>query len=374
MGCTSSSEFKHETAASTTAEKPVNIKKTFSELLDFITHENEYGWLVPKNSKDINWDAMMNYFAYLDPTISKHVVECCDDRRKRNLMNWALSVKGGPPPKLVESILKFSSEVIEQKDEHGRNSLHYGMRFNSSIENIQHLLNTNPSMEKDHYYGQTPLHHGIRWNESISKEMVRLIVESNQEIIEVQDEDGNTPLQIAIKYKRSEVINYLFLEALSEEACSEFVIQKDDGGNTGLHFAVQVGLSLRVIQCILDANPKAVEERNNDGDTPLHFGIKNNKNMSKEVVQVIVEASPKTLLEQNDDGKSPLSSAIEGESSDEVINYMFLEALSEEACSKFSMPEGSDCESGHEFSMQYGLSDSYKIMMEEYHYYLLRME
>jgi len=346
-----------------------SIQETFNELRDFITSK-DYGHRYPKKPTVANWDKMMTYFETLDPTVAQHVVEYRDDDDglKRNLMMWALSVKGGPPPKLVESILNVSSEVIKQKDVSDSNYLHYAMQYGSSVKVMKLLINANPKalMEKE-YNGHTPLHLGIEYNKLISKEMIQLCVETNPQLawekngdgdtpvhlaIEknsnqsfekyshkffeivriivnsspmamamlVQDNDGRTPLSYAIEKKSSdEVIDYLFLEASSEETRSEFANRKDNDGNTGLHYSMQYGFSVRIIQYILAANPRSVEEKNDKGDTALHVGIGTNKNISKEVLQLFTEASPKALLLENNDGRIPLLLAMEKNISIEII-------------------------------------------------------
>jgi len=327
------------------------IHKKYNELRDLITHEKYKNGRYPKEPKHIDWAAMMNGIESLDPTIAKHVVEYQDDQ-EMNLMLWAFYVKGGPPLKLVESIVKVSSKAVDKQELYGWNCLHYGLCYGSSFDTMKIILSANPkaTLEKNNQ-GRTPLHVGFTHNESISQEMVQLFVESDPEINNIQDKDEYTPLLRAIEKRTSDEV----VLSLLENSPLEAVNKKNKDGNNVLHLAIQNGSSIRSLQTILTINPLLTSAKNKNGDTPLHSGIKNNKKISKEVVQWFVEASPETLLEQNNDGKSPLSSAIEKKLSDKLFNDLFLEALSEEAISKFAIQKDNDGNTGLHFAMQSGL-------------------
>jgi len=72
-----------------------------------------------------------------------------------------------------------------------------------------------------------------------------------------QDGHGYTPLSSAIEEKVSDgVIKILSVETISEEDLLEFANQKDDDGNTGLHFAIENESPIHFLQLILAANPQ----------------------------------------------------------------------------------------------------------------------
>jgi len=328
-----------------------NIQETFNELRDFVaSDEDEYGnrWAI--EAKDVNWDGMINRIENLDPIIAQIAVEYRDDDdyRKRNLMMWALKVKGGPPSKLVESILNVSSEVLKQKDDFSdQNCLHYGVVNGSPVETIKLLMNENPKalMEKDEW-DQTPLHAGIYFNNSISREMIQLCVERNPELTEICGVRSQTPLQLAIEKKRSDKIVLFLLET-----------SKKNDGNNILHSAIKHEASMHILQRILVANPELALEKNDEGDSSLHMAIKNNSNQLLEIVRITVDSCPMAaLLLQDNDGRTPLSSAIEKKLSNEIIDYLSLETLSDEDLSEFASQKDNDGNTRLHLAMQYGAS------------------
>uniref|UniRef100_F6H587 Uncharacterized protein n=1 Tax=Vitis vinifera TaxID=29760 RepID=F6H587_VITVI len=94
-------------------------------------------------------------------------------------------------------------ELVDQKDKHGRTSLHYAASI-GYLEGVQTLLGqSNFDQYQRDDEGFSPIHvASMRGNVDIVKELL-------QNLINEKDKGGNTPLHSATMHAHPKVVNYL---------------------------------------------------------------------------------------------------------------------------------------------------------------------
>jgi len=172
----------------------------------------------PKKKRDIKWDKFNKKLLALDPDMKKKVTvyQDPDDFAKRSLLLYLLTVEGGPPVTLVDTILRIHPEAIRAKDNEKWTCLIYTIYYKSSAKVTQVIMDSHAEaiLEKDDD-GCTPLHY-IQSNTSLR--VVRKMVEQYPMITAIKDNDGQIPLQLAEKENASEeVLQYLFEQQEEKE-------------------------------------------------------------------------------------------------------------------------------------------------------------
>lgn len=147
---------------------------------------------------------------------------------------------------------RFSSESVNMTDENGNSLLHIAAEKNDHII-IRFLLSMNANIEAKNNFGQTPLLFAIN---AKAGEAARILAEEGANIF-AKDNEECFPLESAKKFiPQNLIINSLTIK------------QKDEEGNTALHYAVN-NLDLPLVNIILETGtPKTV--KNNKNKTPLH--------------------------------------------------------------------------------------------------------
>jgi serine/threonine protein kinase len=84
--------------------------------------------------------------------------------------------------------------------------------------------------------------------------------------------------------------------------------EKDDNGNLPLHMAAANNASSEVIAALLTAHPGGATEKDDNGILPLHMAAANNA--SSEVIAVLLAAHPAGAAEKDGDGILPLHRAV----------------------------------------------------------------
>jgi ankyrin repeat protein len=130
---------------------------------------------------------------------------------------------------------------------------------------------------------------------NLSLEIVKYLLEQKADI-EIKNNEGNTPLHVAVLNHRLEVIHYLV------EQSTVNLNTPGNRGNTALHFAMTIRdakFSLEIVKYLLEK--KAIlKVKNRDGHTPINLAIINRhyeiiqylrkknykRNKSLEVVQI----------------------------------------------------------------------------------------
>ena len=169
----------------------------------------------------------------------------------------------------------------------------------ASIEEVKMLLNNEASLDAKDEEGDTPLHVAILTNQPV--EVIRLLLEAKAPL-EAEDEDGDTPLHAAIRTSQPGKVIKLFLEAQAP------LNAKNATGDTPLHAAVRVHFpSVEVVQMLLEAHA-SVNAINEEGNTPLHIAVSDGST-PLEAVKLLLEANS-SLDAVNKEGNTPLHLAM----------------------------------------------------------------
>lgn len=185
---------------------------------------------------------------------------------------------------------------INEKDIAGDTALHIAAR-NNQTEMIKELLNVHGLRANEtNNKGLTPLHIAIvEHNGSV----VQYLVNHNK--ININVISGNmrrTPLHTAIAFKYYEMVEYL----TSHEKVSLSINLKDALGYTPLHLAVKGGRS-DIVQLLLKVKDIDVNSTDNSGDTPLHLAVACDQ---RYMLELLLKTPRINVNACNNEGNTPL--------------------------------------------------------------------
>ena len=112
--------------------------------------------------------------------------------------------------------------------------------------------------------------------------------------VNCQDKYGNTPLHMACRYEKADIVRLLTLE----KCCSQGI--QNSEGELPLHIACSRS-SCEIVKLVSDCNVSIV---NKDGDTPLHIACKYYKHI--EILRLLTLEKCCRQSIQNNDGELPL--------------------------------------------------------------------
>lgn len=111
------------------------------------------------------------------------------------------------------------------------------------------------------------------------------------------DEEGRTPLNLAISLKNTQAIDLLIKGGAD-------VHTKDKGGNTSLHWVIAQGLEKKI--SLLINRGADVDARNDQGLTPLHLAALYG---NEQAIKLLIDKGAK-VDDKNDQGLTPLHLAV----------------------------------------------------------------
>jgi ankyrin repeat protein len=151
--------------------------------------------------------------------------------------------------------------------------------------------------------GSSPLHDACRWGRL---EIATLFLDTGKVDLNLQDNQGDTPLHCAVKNRREAIINLL----LKKGAATHLV---NDHGYTALHVAVMEAVPLAIVRVLLDCmNEDAINIADKQGCTALHRVIIRKagcENASAELVMDLLGRRANSNLRDHT-GKTPLHYAV----------------------------------------------------------------
>jgi ankyrin repeat protein len=194
-----------------------------------------------------------------------------------------LSIRYNMPIDLYTKILEKSTDVnVQEKD--GRTALHLAIVLENRTA-VEELLKRNDvDVNLENNNNVTALHYACLWK-NIPVDLFKVILTKLADIINAQDEDGDTALHLAIIGKNRTTVE----ELLKRDDVNENVNLKNNYNYTILHVAsvwnnIPIDLFIKILEETTDVNAK-----DEDGNTALHWAI-----MSKS------EIATNQLLNHND--------------------------------------------------------------------------
>ena len=175
---------------------------------------------------------------------------------------------------------------------------------------------------KDKQFGATPLHWSA-WNGNL--DLVKYLVKINPESIDITNNQGETPLEVAKRCTASSadcssVVEYLKTLSIHEAAKEgnlgvvKYLLKKNPAsvnisngnGETPVHLAAKKG-HLQVVKFLVEeAKADAYFKDKEFGATPLHWSAFKGY---LDVVKYLVERNPKSIDIKNNRGETPLEVA-----------------------------------------------------------------
>lgn len=186
---------------------------------------------------------------------------------------------------MVELLLQYKADPNVSNEEQYRNSHLHKVIINNDIQSsdkaliVNLLIDNQADINAENKDGNPPLHLAI---EKEGLKVVEVFIERKANI-NARNKDGHTPLHLATKMLDLDIIGILLKNGAD-------INKKDFSGNSAFHLAVKDRPDY-VVEKLLDIIPntnvnKVVNNKNDDGDTPLHLAARKGKfNTVKILVQ-----------------------------------------------------------------------------------------
>ena len=179
-------------------------------------------------------------------------------------------------------------------DEYGNNLLHHAVLNNDMMDVTMFLEKNVFDLEAKNEEG-TPLHcAAIRGN----TELVRLLLVKGAKLEARDQYNRETPLLVASRHGYEQVVEQFIisgadLDARNERQQTALHVVSYNSGRTG---------NAKIVQLLLERNPKLLEAKDQDGDTPLYPAI---EEKHEQVVKQLI-ASGANLDTRNNSEQTPL--------------------------------------------------------------------
>jgi ankyrin repeat protein len=253
-------------------------------------------------------------------------------------LHWACS--GGPPTKVIQSLLDHYPSAARKVDQEGSTPLHFACHYSASLGVMQALLQVYPkAIQKQDKYGRTPLYHAV--DKAASIEVLVMLVEANPSMVTTPCISARVREQVAGDSRSVAVRTPLFLTwaaALADRRTREtkrgklwdkatLLLQAayQHSSNVSpqvplpfqsLHAAISLDLYLpeSVIPMMIEADPEQLEQADPiTGQLPLalsagayHYST----SRSETLIKLLLQAYPRAAQSRDLQGRFPLSLAL----------------------------------------------------------------
>ncbi|XP_070673561.1 uncharacterized protein [Malus domestica] len=209
---------------------------------------------------------------------------------------WFRYVRRGDWCKAKE-FLTLHPIAITATDSDGDTALHNAIykEHEQIVEELVQLM-TEEQLETKNGDGQTALTIAAAKNLKI----VKCLVAKNKKLLGIANGSGSTPIVIAAKLDRWDIVEEL-VQLMTEEQLET----ENDDGETALTIAV--AKNLKIVKCLVAKNKKLLGIADGRGSTPIDIAAEHDQcDIVEELVQLMTEEQLET---KNDDGATALTIA-----------------------------------------------------------------
>lgn len=158
--------------------------------------------------------------------------------------------------KTIKKLLKYDKEAYKHTDKYGFTPLFMAR----NLDCAKCLLEEGCSVTARSELENTPLH--ITGNVDIAKELLKQGEDLDLDLLIAENNAGQTPLHIQIKYEDKSKIVTMLIEKMH---LSKNLSKKDKAGNTVLHYVTQFDLA----EWLINREKNLVNAANEKGETPI---------------------------------------------------------------------------------------------------------
>jgi ankyrin repeat protein len=216
------------------------------------------------------------------------------DNNGQTALHVATASRGNSHVELVKFLCENKANLdIQDKD--GQTALHNAAASRgSSLDMVKFLINSGVNLKIQDKYGKTVLHMAA---DSGNRETVKILIKSAPDLINIQDKDGQTCLDMPLMKYSGSYDGSSIPELLLENKVDPNI--QDNNGQTILHSAVAIN-SLDAVKSLLKYNADPNIESKN-GQTPLGLLMSRNSEMqfplnekTREMFKSLVESGSDT--------------------------------------------------------------------------------
>jgi len=212
----------------------------------------------------------------------------------------------------VKALVNQNIKNINKKDYKGWRPLDIAIRYNGNLETVKYLIDNNAESSKH----EKLLHLVLEKNDN--SEILKYLIDKNTDIINKKNEDGLYPLDTAVKYgKNIEIIKYL----TEKGAISARMVNADVPNilTVVINISRYIPDYYETVKYIIDKNPRLINIKDGNWDTPLTFAIK--QNAKPEIVKYLID-NGSDLTKSDANTNTPLHLAVKNNASIEIIKYL----------------------------------------------------
>ncbi|XP_062711314.1 uncharacterized protein LOC134289471 [Aedes albopictus] len=183
---------------------------------------------------------------------------------------------------MVKILIDDYAADVNAQDNDGNTPLHVAAKH-SEWEEVKKLIGRNSEYFGNYKIanddGQTLYNFA---EESGNMEIVQMLIDDYAADVNAQDNDGNTPLLLAAKIYKWEMVKMLIDK--DSKYSADYKIA-NNAGQTLIHFAAESG-NMEIVQMLIDDYAADVNAQDNDGNTPLLLAVKRYK---WEMVKMLID-------------------------------------------------------------------------------------
>lgn len=246
----------------------------------------DYHQLNIENENDVKQDLGLNLEDYLTK-LDLFLEKFGETAFQEDVSPLSIAVaKPFPNIQIIDKIVSFRPNSINQEDEDGCIPLMHACSCNANIEVINYLYQRCKStIEHADNFGCSAIHYATF---SGTKLAVEYLIQQQPNCVEWVEDNGALPLHDAVQNTRG-FQNQYELSQLLLQHYPQGIFKKDNFGAFPLHKAAKSS-NLEVVTLLYQSFPNAVFAADNEGLLPLHYySQREDKNEHLDLVQFLLE-------------------------------------------------------------------------------------